>query len=147
MASAGISAPEPLGPQHEIEGFDCGEERLNELLKRNVACVRSPAAPKSVRGQTFVAAAGRQVAAFYTTRPGSLSLAGGDGSETVLLMVTRHFAVDRRWKDGKIAADFLHHLVRNNFSAAPANGARALFGYAITANQAHVPALGRAPAT
>lgn len=133
MRAAGITPPEPIGPQHEIEGFDCGEGRLNELLQRSatLAGAKSPFGFEGPQAQTFVAAADRRVVAFYTARFGSLSPAGGPASDTVHVTIVPHFAVDRRWQDGRIAADLLWHLVRHAYTTAPATGSRALFGYAI----------------
>jgi GNAT superfamily N-acetyltransferase len=131
MRAAGILQPEPIAPKHDVTGFDCGEQRLNELLKRSaaVAGVNLRSAPD--QPQTFVAAAGHRVVCFYTARRGSLSQAGGDESDTVALTIIPHFAVDRRWQDRGISADLLWHLVRNAYTAAPATGAHALFGYAL----------------
>ena len=29
-----LKRPEPLTPQHDVDGFDCGQEPLNTYLKR-----------------------------------------------------------------------------------------------------------------
>ena len=133
MRAAGVTPPEPIGPRHEIEGFDCGEPRLNELLQRSAALTgfKSPQELGSAQPHTFVAVEGRRVVAFYTARLGSLSPAAGPASDIVPVSIVSHFAVDRRWQDGTIAADLLWHVVRKAYTAAPSTGSRALFGYAI----------------
>jgi hypothetical protein len=51
-----LRAPEPLAPDHDIAGFDCGVASLNEWLERRAAANRVSGASR-----TFVSCEDRKV--------------------------------------------------------------------------------------
>ena len=55
-----LRAPEPLTPDHDIAGFDCGLASLNNWLER-----RATANQVSGASRTFVACEDRKVVGYY----------------------------------------------------------------------------------
>jgi len=131
LRRAGLSQPEPLGSHHDAAEFDCGDEQLNNVLQQLIAKPTGAPTTGSSAMRTFVIAAGRRVVGYYTTRPGSIFHIGGPENERILIVIGRHYAVDRRWANNEIAADLLWHFVRTAYDAANESGARAVIGYAL----------------
>lgn len=63
-----LRAPEPLGPEHQIAGFDCGKESLNSWLIRH-----SRQAQAAGSAKTFVVADQDEVVGYYSLAVGQVS--------------------------------------------------------------------------
>ena len=69
-----LRAPEPLNPDHEIGGFDCGVASLNTWLVR-----RAAANQVSGASRTFVACEDRQVIGYYALASSAVVPAAAPG--------------------------------------------------------------------
>src|SRR5258708_34104776 len=61
-----VAAPEPLAPDHELDGFESGVASLDEWLKRRARRNEADGASR-----TFVVCAGRRVVGYYCLAAGS----------------------------------------------------------------------------
>lgn len=69
-----LHAPEPLGPAHDIAGFDCGVASLNSWLQR-----RASANQVSGASRTFVICDGVKVAGYYALASSAIAPASAPG--------------------------------------------------------------------
>lgn len=69
-----VRAPEPLNPDHDIAGFDCGVASLNSWLER-----RAAANQVSGASRTFVACEGRKVVGYYALASSAVAPAAAPG--------------------------------------------------------------------
>jgi GNAT superfamily N-acetyltransferase len=91
-----VSAPAPLADAHELDAFDCGEQSLDEWLKRR-------ARPNAASGasRTYVACMGNVVVAYYALAAGSVAIAAAPGRfrrnmpDPILIVVLARLAIDR----------------------------------------------------
>lgn len=90
---------EKLGPEHPIQGFDCGREELNRYLLR-YAWVNQQAGS----AQTYVGLAGDTVVGYHTLAVGQVSreeaperLTKGLARHPIPIMLLARLAVDRKW--------------------------------------------------
>jgi len=74
MARTGLTAPEPLTPQHTLESFCCGDTSLDIWLKR-----RALNNQRSQASRTFVVCAGTEVMAYYALAASSITTASATG--------------------------------------------------------------------
>lgn len=69
-----LRAPEPLEPDHDIAGFDCGVASLNNWLER-----RATANQVSGASRTFVACEGAKVIGYYALASSAVAPAAAPG--------------------------------------------------------------------
>ena len=69
----GLTAPEPLAPDHELDAFDCGVAALDDWLKRRARRNKAEGASR-----TFVVCAGRRVIAYREKHPHGVSVPAKD---------------------------------------------------------------------
>jgi len=69
-----LQAPAPLGPDHEIAGFDCGVASLNQWLERRAAANQISGASR-----TFVVCEDRKVVGFYALASSAVASAAAPG--------------------------------------------------------------------
>ena len=62
-----LSGPEPLGPQHRLEGFDCGKPSLNDWLVRHARQAQG-----SGSARTFVVSEDDRVAGYFSLTAGQI---------------------------------------------------------------------------
>jgi GNAT superfamily N-acetyltransferase len=62
-----LTAPAPLAPEHDLEGFACGVAPLDDWLKKRARANEAAAASR-----TFVVSEGRQVVGYYSLAVGSM---------------------------------------------------------------------------
>jgi GNAT superfamily N-acetyltransferase len=103
---------EPIGKKHDRESFDCGDEVLNEFLRRYARKSHERGGAK-----TFLAiedAGGKSILGFYSLSPASVDYARTP--EIVRRGLARHdvpgfrlarLAVDRRWQGQGIGGQLL----------------------------------------
>jgi GNAT superfamily N-acetyltransferase len=103
---------EPIGKKHDREAFDCGDEALNEFLRRYARKSHERGGAK-----TFLAiedAGGKSILGFYSLSPASVDYARTP--EIVRRGLARHdvpgfrlarLAVDRRWQGKGIGGQLL----------------------------------------
>ncbi len=69
-----LRAPEPLNPDHDIAGFDCGVASLNSWLERRAAANQISGASR-----TFVACEDRKVVGYYALASSAVAPAAAPG--------------------------------------------------------------------
>jgi GNAT superfamily N-acetyltransferase len=128
-----LSAPQPLGPEHEFETFASGVEQLDDWLKRH-------ALHNEVDGgsRTFVVCAGRRVVGYYSLAAGSVLHGAATGRvrrnmpNPVPVVLLGRLAIDRAWQGRGIGADLLRDAVLRALFAGEAIGVRAILVHAIS---------------
>ena len=129
----GLTAPEPLAPDHELEAFDSGIAALDEWLKRRARRNEAEGASR-----TFVVSAGRRVAGYYSLAAGSILHAAATGKvrrnmpDPVPVLLLGRLAVDRVWQGRGLGADLLSDAVLRAIGAAESIGVRAILVHAIS---------------
>jgi predicted N-acetyltransferase YhbS len=69
-----LRTPEPLNPNHDTRGFDCGAASLNTWLERRAAANQISGASR-----TFVACEGSKVASYYALASSAVAPAAASG--------------------------------------------------------------------
>jgi GNAT superfamily N-acetyltransferase len=129
-----LSAPQPLAPEHEVEGFRTGVEPLDDWLKRH-------ARHNDLEGgsRTFVSCVGRRVVGYYSLAASSLLQGAATGRvrrnmpNPVPVVLLGRLAIDRAWQGKGLGADLLRDAVLRALAAGGAIGVRAMLVHAISA--------------
>lgn len=129
---AALSAPEPLGPQHDVSHFSSGVPALDAWL-------RSKARLNEARGgaRTYVACDGVRVAGFYSLAASSVerrrvsSRVGRNMPEPIPVILLGQLAVDTAYQGHRLGSDLLIDAARRALAAADLIGARAIVVQAI----------------
>lgn len=128
IAEAGLAGPFPLQANHEANGFDCGTELLNKLLRKSIAQV---AAGDDTGLTTRVFTFGNRIAAFYSTRPIAAVSDAEPGKRINLLFVAR-LGIDRRWSEARLTDNFFFEMLRDVWSVPPQDRPAALVGITVS---------------
>jgi GNAT superfamily N-acetyltransferase len=107
-----LSAPVPLGPAHDLAGFDCGEPALDDWLRQR--------APKNESrfSRTYVACAGNRVVGYYCLSAGAVERTAAPGRlrrnapDAVPVSIIGRLAVTREFQDRGLGADLLSDALR-----------------------------------
>jgi GNAT superfamily N-acetyltransferase len=129
----GLSAPQPLGSEHELDAFTSGVEQLGDWLKRH-------ALHNEVDGgsRTFVACAERRVVGYYSLAAGSVMRGVATNRvrrnipEPIPVILLGRLAIDRSWQGRGLGADLLRDAVLRMLSAGDTIGVRAILVHAIS---------------
>lgn len=131
--SLDLIAPQPLMSDHRCADFSCGEQVLDEWIKR-----RAMANQVSGASRTFVVTdRERRVYGFYAMAAGAVShlLATGgvrrNMPDPVPVMVLTRLAVDRRAQGIKLGSALLQDAVNRAVNVAQNTGVRALLVHAL----------------
>ena len=128
-----LRGPEPLGPDHVLEGFDCGTRALNEWLTR-----RGLPNQRSGASRTWVATdddAGR-VVGYYASATASImrsaatTRAARHQPEDVPAVLLARLAVDRDFTGRGLGGALLKHFVVKALEVASVVGARIVLVHA-----------------
>ena len=122
------SAPEPLGPHHKLEGFDCGKPSLNDWPLRHARQAQSSGSAK-----TFVVAEDGHVAGYFSLTVGQVDtlaaperLRKGMGQYPVPVVILARLALDRRDRGRGLGVGMLKDAIRRALLIAEQAGIRAL---------------------
>lgn len=133
MSAEEVFGPEPLGPAHQLDGFDCGVESLNEYLRR--FALGDLAAGKS---RTYVIARGERVVGYFSLAMSSVSLqdatervAAGQGGQPIPAILIGRLAIDKVEQGRGFGEALLVEALRKSVAAAQIIGARAVFAHAL----------------
>lgn len=127
------SIPEPLGPDHHLETFDCGKASLNEWL-------RARALSNQQRGFTaiIVTHVDMTVVGYYGLAPTAVtpttlprSVRSGQPPNPIPCLLLGQLAIDRRWAGHGIGTGLLKHALERCVQASQLIGGRALLVRAI----------------
>lgn len=127
-----MRAPEPLTTRHQIEGFDCGVESLNQWLQQR-ALINQLAGVS----RTSVVTHGQRVLAYSSLAAGSIVLADVPGAlrrnmpNPLPVVVLGRLAVDRRQQGQGLGRALVAHAIRQSLQAQRLIGARALLVHAL----------------
>ncbi len=130
-----LRPPEPLGKQHRLDGFDCGEPALAEWLKRHA---RGAQASGSARVFVTTVEDGETVVGYYALA--AAQVAPGEATERarkgqprarpVPAILLARLAVDRAHQGAGLGRSLLQDVLLRCLEAAEAIGARVLLVHA-----------------
>ncbi len=126
--------PEPLGAQHQLEGFDCGNAVLNRWLQQRALANERQGVSRTVvicpdEGSTVIAYARLSAGAIVLAEmPGALRRNRPDPLPVVVL---GRLAVDRRSQGEGLGRAMVADALRRSLVARRLIGARALLVHAI----------------
>jgi GNAT superfamily N-acetyltransferase len=132
---ARFSDPEPLGPGHDIQSFDCGVASLNLWLKQHATQAR---ATGSARTFVVVDAEQQRVIGYYALTAASIKhveaiprAAKGMPRHPIPAVVLARLALDKSVQGRGIGAWLLLDAMRRTLTAAESVGIRVLLVHAI----------------
>lgn len=129
----GITAPAPITEGHDVTGFDCGHESLNEWLQKRA--IRNE---KNGASRTFVVCNDNTVIGYYSLAVGAVAREESSGKvrrnmpEPVPVMILGRLAVDMGWQGQQIGAGLLKDAILRTLAVAEHAGIRALLVHAIS---------------
>ena len=130
-----LSAPEPLGTQHQIGDFNSGVALLDEWLKR-----RALANQASGAARTFAVCEADKVVGYYALASGAVNVAAASGRfrrnmpDPIPVVVLARLAVDRAHQGRGLGRALLRDGARRVVHAADAIGIRGILVHAISAD-------------
>jgi GNAT superfamily N-acetyltransferase len=123
-----LKGPEALGPQHRLEGFDCGRLALNEWLLRH-----AQQAQRSGSAKTFVVTDDDRVVGYFSLTVGQVDTLGvpdrirkGMGQYPVPVVILARLAVSRQDGGHGIGFGLLKDAIRRTLLIAEHAGIRAM---------------------
>ena len=128
-----LSAPEPIGTNHQIGDFSSGIVSLDEWLKR-----RALANQASGAARTFVVCEADKVAGYYALASGAVNVAGAPGRfrrnmpDPIPVVVLARLAVDRAYQGRSLGRALVRDAARRVVNAADAIGIRGIIVHAIS---------------
>jgi GNAT superfamily N-acetyltransferase len=128
-----LRAPEALTPRHDLSGFDCGEQSLDDWLRK-----RALANQTSGASRTYVLCAGAKVVGYYALAAGAVAQQEATGRvkrnmpDPVPVMVLARLAVDRKYQGQGIGVALLRNAILRTLQASEIAGIRAILVHAIS---------------
>ena len=126
-------APLPLGPEHDLAGFDCGSALLNDWLKRHALANQHSGASR-----TFVATdAESRVLGYYALAAGAAAHRDATGAvrrnmpDPIPVMVLARLAIDQQRHGQALGASLLKDAVLRCQAIAENAGVRAVLVHAL----------------
>lgn len=130
-----LSAPQPLGADHQIEGFDCGKSALTDWLLRHARQAQG-----SGSARTFISCDGERVAGYYGLTVGQIDTheapertRRGMGQYPIPLIILARLAVDLDYQGKGLGLSLLQDAIRRAVIVAEHAGIRALLTHPIDA--------------
>jgi GNAT superfamily N-acetyltransferase len=126
--------PEPLGPQHQLAGFDCGNAALNGWLQQRALANERQGVSRTV---VLCPDEGKVVIAYACLSAGAIVLAEVPGAlrrnmpDPLPVVVLGRLAVDRRHQGQGLGRALVADTLRRSLAARRLIGARALLVHAI----------------
>ena len=127
-----LTRPQPLGPDHIVDVFECGEESLNQWLQRHSR--RSDG--RSAR--TFVVCAGQHVIGYCALSAGSVIHTGVPGRirrnmpDPIPVVVLGRLAIDLKHQGRGLGTALLRDALLRSLAAAESIGIRAVLVHALS---------------
>ena len=119
---------EKLRRDHPIDAFDCGQEDLNQWLRKHALQNQGAGA-----AQTYVGMVGEVVVGYYSLAVGQIEyndaperLRKGLARHPVPIMLLARLAVDKNWQKKGVGRALLRDAVLRTMQAADIAGIRAL---------------------
>lgn len=133
VSAARFRAPEPIAVDHDLAGFHCRHESLNQWLRRRALANAATGATRTY----VICAEQRRVIGYYALAAGSLSIASAPSRlrrnmpDPLPVIVLGRLALDERWQRQGLGAGLLEDAVSRSIQAAGLVGACALLCHAI----------------
>lgn len=127
-----MSPPEPLTPQHDLSGFDCGNDVLNDWLRERAIKNQEEGATR-----TFVVCNGMQVVGYYALALGQANRGDVPGNisrgmpDPIPMMVLARLAVDKHGQGLGVGRDLVRDAVERTVRVSMDAGVRGLLVSAI----------------
>jgi GNAT superfamily N-acetyltransferase len=128
-----LSRPEPLGVEHQLEGFDCGKPALDDWLLRHARQAQGSGSAK-----TFVVAEGARVAGYFSLTVGQVDtldaperIRKGMGQYPVPVVILARLAVSRQDQGRGMGFGLLQDAIRRTMLIAEQAGIRAMLTHPI----------------
>ena len=128
-----LSRPEPLGVEHQLEGFDCGKPALDDWLLRHARQAQGSGSAK-----TFVAAEGARVAGYFSLTVGQVDtldaperIRKGMGQYPLPVVILARLAVSRQDQGRGMGFGLLQDAIRRTMLIAEQAGIRAMLTHPI----------------
>jgi GNAT superfamily N-acetyltransferase len=128
-----LSAPEPIGTNHQIGDFSSGVFSLDEWLKR-----RALANQASGAARTFVVCEADKVVGYYALASGAVNVAAAAGRfrrnmpDPIPVVVLARLAIDRTYQGRSLGRALVRDAARRVVHAADAIGIRGIIVHAIS---------------
>jgi GNAT superfamily N-acetyltransferase len=126
MSAEPIFGPEPLGSDHETDGFDCGIASLNDYLVK-----RASSDQKASKSRTYVVARGRRVVGYFSMTAASVEprdaterAAKGQGAQAIPAVLIGRFAIASSEQGQGLGSALLVEALRKAAAAADTIGVR-----------------------
>lgn len=123
-----LNGPEPLGPQHPLEGFDCGKPTLNDWLVRHARQAQGSGSAK-----TFVVSEDDRVAGYFSLTVGQIDTLDapersrkGVGQYPIPVVILARLAVSQQDQGRGIGVGLLQDAIRRTLLIAEQAGIRAM---------------------
>lgn len=130
-----LRGPQPLGPQHRLEGFECGKPALSEWLLRHARQAQSAGSAK-----TFVVTDDDRVVAYFSLTVGQINTLEaperarkGMGQYPLPVVVLARLAVSQQHQVRGIGIGLMQDAIRRTVLIAEQAGIRALLTHPIDA--------------
>lgn len=128
-----LRGPEPLGPQHRLEGFDCGKPTLNDWLVRHARPAQSSGSAK-----TFVVSEDDRVAGYFSLTVGQIDtldapdrIRKGMGQSPIPVVILARLAVGLQDQGRGIGIGLLQDAIRRTLMIAEQARIRAMLTHPI----------------
>lgn len=128
-----LTAPEPLGPQHRFDEFDCGKPTLNDWLMRHARQAHGSGSAK-----TFVVSEGLRVVGYFSLTVGQVDsldapdrIRKGMGQYPIPVVILARLAVNRQDQGRGIGVGMLQDAIRRTLLIAEQAGIRAMLTHPI----------------
>ena len=126
-------APQALGANHRLDGFDCGKPPLNDWLIRHARQAQASASAK-----TYVVSEGDRVAGYFSLTVGQAGalevparIRKGMGSYPIPVVILARLAVSLHDQGKGIGTGMLQDAIRRTLAIADQAGVRALLTHPI----------------
>ena len=130
-----LRGPQPLGPQHRLEGFECGKPALSDWLLRHARQAQSAGSAK-----TFVVTDDDRVVAYFSLTVGQINTLEaperdrkGMGQYPLPVVVLARLAVSQQHQGRGIGIGLMQDAIRCTVLIAEQAGIRALLTHPIDA--------------
>lgn len=128
-----LRVPEPLGAQHRLEGFDCGQPALNDWLLRHARQAQGSGSAK-----TFVVVNDDRVAGYFSLTVGQVDtleaperIRQGMGQYPLPVVILARLAVSLQDQGRGIGVGLLQDAIRRTLLIAEQAGIRAMLTHPI----------------
>lgn len=129
-----LYAPEPLGPEHDVLAFGCGEAELDVWLKQRALKNQSSGASRTY----VIGTSRRRVVGYYCLATGALSVEQAPGKvkrnmpDPIPVMVIGRLAVHADWQGKRLGCHLLKDALWRILQVAEVAGIRAVMVHAMS---------------